>query len=137
MQVWYLDNSPTGQLPNWYFSEDRFPTGTSPTKVSATDISPARYFPDGDVLDWTFFHYNISPTGYFHARTFPQPYILALVRAGILDIKHGINYAWYFSKYSTNFCENLHICNSTYYELIDYRKYLMTSSLFLITSPIF
>lgn len=45
----------------------------------------------------------------------------------------GINHAQYFLKYSTMSFENLFSCNSTYSELIDWRKNLMTS-LFLMTS---
>ena len=48
----------------------------------------------------------------------------------------GINHAQYFLKYSTKSFENLFSCNSTYSELIDWRKNLMTL-LFLMTSSFF
>ena len=74
LQIWYVDNFPTGHLLDWHFLEDRFPTDTT-LNGNFSD----RYF-----SNWT------SPTGrsYFPYWTSLRPETLTLLRADILG-KYG------------------------------------------------
>ena len=79
---------PLGQISDWHFPKRKLPRGTLSW---SDDNSPAGHFPDKEVPNQTFSHYDIYLTVPFRDPIFPRPcFIFALFMLLYLFIKLGL-----------------------------------------------